>query len=329
MEAVPTDTGSPELGTGPVEPVPGYHDIPMLKPPVWTDMIAWYFFLGGLSGGAYVTARLAERIGGPRFRGVGAVGTGVAALAALPCAPLLIADLGDPKRFHHMLRVFKPESPMNLGSWVLTGYHGCGAAALAHEFLRDSSVMQSDDGSRFLKNAADGLLAAIADVGGIPLALLLTSYTGVLLTGGSVPVWCKSTWLPALFAASAFSSGSAAISLAMEALDAAGVRVGADVARLPLETLHTAAHLAEVVTLVGYLSTAGKPLLTGKLATRTWGVLGSIAASEMMSRLPAGPRASRWLKLGATALSLYSAYSLRSAILQAGGKSARNPNTKH
>ena len=35
---------------------------------------------------------------------------------------LLVLDLGDPLRFHHMLRVFKPSSPMSLGTWSLTIY---------------------------------------------------------------------------------------------------------------------------------------------------------------------------------------------------------------
>ena len=40
-------------------------------------------------------------------------------LADLLC---LVLDLGDPLRFHHMLRVFKPSSPMSLGTWCLTAY---------------------------------------------------------------------------------------------------------------------------------------------------------------------------------------------------------------
>ena len=35
---------------------------------------------------------------------------------------LLVLDLGDPLRFHHMLRVFKPYSPMSFGTWSLTLY---------------------------------------------------------------------------------------------------------------------------------------------------------------------------------------------------------------
>ena len=65
----------------------------------------------------------------------------------------------------------------------------------------------------------------MADLGGIPLALLLASYTGVLLTGTANPAWAESKWLPALFSASAASSGAGAVSLVAEALAAAGVNV--------------------------------------------------------------------------------------------------------
>ena len=37
-------------------------------------------------------------------------------------ATLLIADLGRPERFLNMLRVFKPTSPLNIGSWVLSAF---------------------------------------------------------------------------------------------------------------------------------------------------------------------------------------------------------------
>ena len=35
---------------------------------------------------------------------------------------LLVADLGRPERFHHMLRVAKPTSPMSVGTWILAPY---------------------------------------------------------------------------------------------------------------------------------------------------------------------------------------------------------------
>ena len=324
----PTDLGlgAPENSGG-----PGYYDVPMLKPPVWGGSISWYFFLGGLSAGAYVVGRAAERFGGPRFRPVATAGTCVAAAAVLPCAPLLIADLGDPKRFHHMLRVFKPGSPMNLGAWVLTAYHGAGAAALLREYLRWGRAGESPAARGLEAQAADGFLVAAADFAGVPLALLLASYTGVLLTGASTPVWSRNPWLPALFSAGAASAGSAAVSLALEALAAAGHGAAADAAREPLRLVHTAAHLAEVVTLVGYLSAAGRharPLTAGPLTPALARVAAGVVGSEVLQLLPARGRARQWTGLAAAALSLYAGIALRSAVVRAGAASANDPRTK-
>jgi hypothetical protein len=42
-----------------------------------------------------------------------------------------VPDLGDPLRFHHMLRAFKLTSPKSLGTWCLTAYSLPLAAAAA------------------------------------------------------------------------------------------------------------------------------------------------------------------------------------------------------
>src|SRR5947209_8098727 len=70
------------------QPGPSYYDISLLKPPVWSGEVAGYFFLGGLSAGAYLVARMADRFGGAGYRPVAQAGTAVAALALVPCAPL-------------------------------------------------------------------------------------------------------------------------------------------------------------------------------------------------------------------------------------------------
>ena len=43
----------------------------------------------------------------------------------------LVADLGRPERFLNMLRVFKPSSPMSVGSWLISAFGGASAAAAA------------------------------------------------------------------------------------------------------------------------------------------------------------------------------------------------------
>ncbi len=106
----------------------GYYDYPVVRRPVWTWEIPPYFWLGGMSAGAFLTASLAERLGSTEDRRYTADGFYVAAAAIVPCAPMLIADLGRPERFHHMLRIFKPLSPMNLGAWALTAFSALSVA---------------------------------------------------------------------------------------------------------------------------------------------------------------------------------------------------------
>ena len=102
-----------------------YYGRPVVKPHVWTPMIPWYFWIGGMAGAASVQC-VAARVRGEHEL---AVVYKRAALAGAMTAPvLLIADLGVPARFMNMLRVFKPTSPMSVGSWILSAF---GAAVTA------------------------------------------------------------------------------------------------------------------------------------------------------------------------------------------------------
>jgi hypothetical protein len=93
-----------------------YYGRQILKTPAWENKIAYYFFAGGLSGGCALLAAGADLTGRPALRR----GTRAAGLAALGAgAYYLVADLGRPDRFHHMLRVAKPTSPMSMGTWLL------------------------------------------------------------------------------------------------------------------------------------------------------------------------------------------------------------------
>src|SRR5919197_4974940 len=91
----------------------------MTKAPGWEMMIVLYFFLGGIAGGSYFTAAIADNFGNRRDSRVARTGY----LLSLPlvglCGLLLIADLGVPTRFLNMLRVFKFWDPMSIGAWVV------------------------------------------------------------------------------------------------------------------------------------------------------------------------------------------------------------------
>ena len=90
----------------------------MLKTPDWGMLIVWYFFLGGIAGGAYFTAAIADNFGGDRDRSVARAGYLVALPLVAACGLLLIADLGVPTRFLHMLGAFKFWDPMSIGAWM-------------------------------------------------------------------------------------------------------------------------------------------------------------------------------------------------------------------
>src|SRR5919206_4772272 len=121
-------------GTAYVNPRDAYSGVPILAQPTWGHQIAAYFYLGGISSGAFVLGSLARLAGGERRLQVSRTAQYVSFGAMLPCAPLLIADLGRPALFHHMLRIFKPSSPMNLGAWTLTT-HGAMATITAARAL--------------------------------------------------------------------------------------------------------------------------------------------------------------------------------------------------
>lgn len=179
-----------------------YHGLPVLKEPVWKWMIPAYFFTGGLAGACAVLGAAAQvvapdgtRVLVRRCRLAGAGG-------ALASAALLIADLGRPARFLNMLRVFRPTSPMNMGTWILTGFGALsGAAALPSLRLARRR----------------GPVEAAADAAGLGAGLLglpLVGYTGVLLANTAVPVWQQTrNALPVLFAFSGAVSAGALFDL--------------------------------------------------------------------------------------------------------------------
>ena len=319
---LPADLPSPQAP----EPAPAYYDLSMLKAPVWSSEVALYFFLGGLSAGAYLLARSAERFGGERYRRLTQAGTAVAVAAALPCAPLLIADLGDPKRFLNMLRVFKPRSPMNLGAWTLTAYSGTAVLALFREWLRgDRTPEEMSAASKIL----DGVLVVVADAAGAPLALLLAGYTGVLLSATSTPVWSKNPWLGPVFSASAVNTGTAAVGLALEAWTAVTGGEHDAVAAEALQRIDTAAHAAEAITLLGFHAAAGrlaKPLTEGEMALPFWGGAACMTTAEFLKLLPVRGRARRWLDAASALCGLAGGLALRYSMVRAGPPSANDPD---
>jgi formate-dependent nitrite reductase membrane component NrfD len=171
-------------------PRTSYYELPLLKPPVWTWEIPTYFFIGG-AGGAAAVIGFAARLSGAGPKLVRDARR-AAAVAANLSTPLLIADLGRPERFLNMLRIFKPQSPMSVGAWIVAAFGGASTAAVIFP--------------RRLADVAAGTSAI--------LGLGMATYTGVLLGATVIPIWSKNVrLLPVHFGASAVASAASALEL--------------------------------------------------------------------------------------------------------------------
>jgi formate-dependent nitrite reductase membrane component NrfD len=175
-----------------------YYGRQILKSPVWDWKIASYVFTGGVSAGSAMLGAGADLTGRPGLRKVTRIGS----LASLVVSMyLLIADLGRPERFHHMLRVAKPSSPMSMGTWILSAYGpGAGVAAVAELMPKRLATTRLGRLVNWVARPA-GLWAAATAPG-------VASYTAVLLSQTAVPAWREAhPYLPFVFTGSAAASG--------------------------------------------------------------------------------------------------------------------------
>lgn len=282
---------------------PTYYDRPVLKEPTWIWSVPAYFYTGGAAGAATVlgmAAQVADRDGlaglVKRCRWVGTVGGAVGTV-------LLIVDLGRPERFANMLRVFRPTSPMNIGSWIL---------ASSSLFAAGSALLAGRKG-------IPGRIGDAAGVGAGLVGLPMSGYTAVLLSNTAVPVWQGTRrTLPGAFVASAVSS--AASLLALMSLSPREERI--------VHRFGVAGKAAELVAALavqreaGRVDRVGVPLREGVSGALWRASQGLTAASLALSVLPGGRRSR---KVASALLGTAGAIALRFAVFHAGKASARDP----
>ncbi len=165
-----------------------YYGRPVIKEPIWASPdVPGYLFLGGLAGASSLLGALAGATGNHELARVSKTGAAVAIGAS---GVALVRDLGRPKRFLNMLRVFKVTSPMSVGSWLLTGYGPAAAAAAACAVT----------GRLPRVGAAASAVAATLGMG-------VATYTAALIADTATPAWHEGhREMPYLFAGSAASA---------------------------------------------------------------------------------------------------------------------------
>jgi Polysulphide reductase, NrfD len=268
-----------------------YYGRPILKQPTWTWEIPCYFFFGGMAGAAAPFALACELRGDEALaRRAWLVALGGA--AASP--PLLISDLGRPERFHHMLRVLKPTSPMNVGSWILAASGTAIALATARSVL--------------------GWFPRLGRAAGATAVLgpALATYTAVLVADTAVPVWHEARReLPWVFAAGGATSAGSALAL---------VGCGAPARRLAVAG--ALGELAATTVMERRLGELAEPYRTG-VAGRFSRAAKALTAAGLTVVATAGRRRGQAAVGGA--LILAGAMATRWSVYKAGFQSAADP----
>src|ERR1700735_2090863 len=174
----------------------GYENTTVTKVPGWHGIIAWDALLNGMAMGLFLAAAVSELAAPSIFTSVAKIAYPVALVLWLADLGLLVTDLGDPLRFHHMLRVFKPGSPMSLGTWCLTIFSLPLTAAAGLSLLAE---LGGDFEWARLLAVVLGLLPGFASA----------AYKGVLLSTNAQPGWKDARWLGGYLTNSALLLGCA------------------------------------------------------------------------------------------------------------------------
>jgi formate-dependent nitrite reductase membrane component NrfD len=304
-----------------------YYGRPVVKKPHWVWPIWTYFWVGGITGGASAIATLAHFWGDKEGdRSIVQVGRYIS-MAGVGVSPLLlIIDLQRPERFLHMLRVVKFRSPLNMGTWFLTALGLATGLNFARQTVEDGLIPEDFFLGKIALQTSNDLTQAFQGLGGVSLG----TYTGVLLSATTVPLWANADEaLAPLFLSSAFSTGAAAITL------------GRALTRVKVEDLHRLdpierAGIISELSCVAYAFTKLTPevrqhVTQGPYANAFRAAVGLGMVGPLLLSLvkPKKGGAGRLAAIFTSLMALTGGFFLRYAIIEAGKTTSDDPNAYH
>jgi formate-dependent nitrite reductase membrane component NrfD len=286
---------------------PSYYGQPALKPSHYGWTVAIYVFVGGLAGGAQIIATVADFLNVPDAAGVVIGGRVIALAGAILGGLLLIAELHTKQRFFNMLRIFRPTSPMSIGTYVLISFGFWSLAALVCGFF----------GPHFL-TLIFGALAGLA-------GWFMTTYTAALLAATSTPLWAAAPrCLAVRFASSAIATAAAALCIIALILRAPPSTALANIALVAL----VIELIASIITLVLYSANG----VLGPLRKLPWGAVHLLGVQILGNAVPIAlfilgdiGAGTGVLFLVASACALAGGLLMRGTLFFAGNESARRP----
>ena len=210
----------------------------------WGTPLFFDLWAAGMAGGAYFAAFLINLFGTDEDQGLLKLATYVAVPLALLGVLALVVDLGEPLRFWHLLvglspwdwqvvsgsgaaavrawppyLTFYPLSPMSLGTWILVVFSVTGVALIVLWFAEAAKSEEPRGG--ILGWVAEVLRSLVPLIGvlrwiGFVFAILVMTYTGVVLAVSSRALWATTYLVPTLFVTSAIATGVAALIAAVK-----------------------------------------------------------------------------------------------------------------
>lgn len=264
----------------------------------WEWPLAVYLWIAGIAGGAYFAGFMMSHFGKGRYQLLPRIAMFMGVPLVLLGSLLLVLDLGQQLRAWHLFFRAQPPrlmllftSPMSMGGWILLGYAMVGIVMIALWWV------QSFEPEELRLSVLSGLALVIRPLApavkvlswiALVLAVLLIAYTGVLLSATNQPLWVG-LLLPALFVASAISTGMALLVLVVatglgRVLD---ILYGGEGEPIPDQVLHSMTRaslvvgIVELVVLVGFVvwlaafstpagAAAVGVLLTGSMSFLFW-----------------------------------------------------------
>ncbi len=266
-------------------------------------MVVVYFFVGGLSAGAYLFS-VAGEFWLTDCKPFSRRAACLAPLVLIPGLLLLILDLGMLTRFFYLGIYFNPTSPVSWGGILLGVFM---AVSVAHAFV-------------LWRGGAGQIWAGRLAYLGVPCAFWIAAYTGILLYRAPGIVLWHNAMLPVLFLVGGLISALATtplISLNHQRKDLL-IRMGRLVAVLVAFKLMLV--LAEIFMLAGGGDKgvgAARALLTGEFSGIFWGAQilgGSLVPIAILATGKGGPV----LQGVAALLMLISVYAMRHLVVIGG-----------
>ncbi|SDF65800.1 NrfD/PsrC family molybdoenzyme membrane anchor subunit [Klenkia brasiliensis] len=282
-----------------------YYGRQIVKSAVWkTPDVPLYLFLGGAAGSSAVLGAAAEFTDRPALARTAHLIAGGGAIASVG---FLIHDLGRPERFLHMLRVFKPTSPLSVGSYILSPFSALTGAAAALTIAENLSWVPGWVKAPWLRKTAG--------VGGAVFGGPMAAYTAVLLANTATPSWHEpGNQLPFVFTGSGLAAGGG-LCMAFTPVDQASPARKAAVvgAAVELAAMHKVEHDHGIVSEPFHIGRAGKLLRIAKACTAA----GAVGAAVLGGR--------RWGAVASGALLAAGSALTRFGVFDAGMASSKDP----